>query len=72
MQPWQQHYQQHQHTGECTDAGAAALTGTAEGARLGAAGISAAVATTAPAASSDTGDCTDAKAAALTGTADGA
>ena len=58
MQQWTQQYQQHQQsdTGEGTDAEAAALTGTAEGARLGAVGIRAAAAdTTAPAAPSDTG-----------------
>ena len=42
-------------TGEGIDAEAAALTGTAEGARLGAVGIRAAADTTAPAAPSDTG-----------------
>ena len=55
-----------------TDAEAAALTGTADGARLGAVGIRAAVDTAAPAAPTHTGECTDAGAAALTGTTEGA
>jgi len=52
-----------------TDAEAAALTGTADGARLGAARIRAAVDTAAP---THTGGGTDAEAAALIGTAEGA